>query len=211
MMNNHILHETQFEPLSLEEQKQRKYLEQQIQKAFYQAGLALQTIRDKKLYRSTHSTFEEYCHDRFGFTRRSAYYLIDAVKVVDNLKKCEPMVHILPVNERQCRTLKSLKPEQQREAWNLAISVANNQAPSGTIVKKVVNQIKTGKTPATDKENHNNRREGINYVRGVGVEWYVRVDEETWHQLKIYAEKVGTATLSGAIGRLLAVESAKNE
>jgi hypothetical protein len=64
---------TIFESLTLDEEKQRLHLERQIEKAFYQAGLALQILRDKKLYRSTHSSFEEYCHARFGFTRRSAY------------------------------------------------------------------------------------------------------------------------------------------
>ena len=45
--------------------------------------------------------------------------------------------------------------------------------------------------------------EGINYVPGVGVEWYVRVDEETWNKLDRYAKQIGTATLGNAIARLL--------
>ncbi|MGK7897738.1 MAG: hypothetical protein AB4372_30005 [Xenococcus sp. (in: cyanobacteria)] len=92
---------TILEPLTLEEESERLRLERQVEREFYQAGLALQKLRDKKLYRSTHKTFQEYCQDRFGFTKRSAYYLIDAVKIVDNLKKCEPLVHILPTSERQ--------------------------------------------------------------------------------------------------------------
>jgi hypothetical protein len=282
---------TVFEPLTLDEENERRHLERQIEKAFYQAGLALQALRDKKLYRSTHSSFEEYCHDRFGFTRRSAYYLIDAVEIIDNLKKCEPLVHIMPTNERQCRPLKSLKPEQQREAWSLALTVAKSKVPSGKIVEDIVNQIKTGNALTTQTKiknknsifssNRNNYQaepqrefvslknptigqrvrisnkhplfpqelvtitqlpnnrsaivefsnhtrelidlkdlerqrivdkngrvsrpsEGINYIQGVGVEWYVRVDEETWKKLNTYAEKIGTATLGGAIARLLA-------
>ena len=48
--------------------------------------------------------------------------------------------------------------------------------------------------------------EGVNYVQGVGVEWYVRVDEETWQKLDRYAKKIGTTTLGGAISRLLESE-----
>ena len=48
--------------------------------------------------------------------------------------------------------------------------------------------------------------EGVNYVQGVGVEWYVRVDEQTWQKLNLYAKKIGTATLGGAITRLLESE-----
>ena len=56
--------------LSTIEQQEREHLERQVEKAFYEAGKGLRTLRDKKLYRSTHKTFEEYCRDRFGFERR---------------------------------------------------------------------------------------------------------------------------------------------
>ncbi len=204
---------TILEPLTLEEESELLRLERQVERAFYQAGLALQTLRDKKLYRSTHKTFQEYCQDRFGFTRRSAYYLIDAVKIVDNLKKCEPLVHILPTNERQCRSLKSLKPAQQREVWNQAVAKAKGKVPSGKIVTEIVNQLKN-KSSYSNKDLEKQRMldkngkvstpsEGVNYVPGVGIEWYIRVDEETWNKLNRYAEKIGTATLGSAINLLL--------
>ncbi len=64
-----------------------------MERAFHEAGKALLELRDRRLYRSTHKTFEEYCKDRFGYSRRQPYYLIDAAAVVDNLsEKCEPLV-----------------------------------------------------------------------------------------------------------------------
>lgn len=42
------------------------------------AGEALATIRDERLYRLTHSTFEAYVTDRWGFSRATAYRMIDA-------------------------------------------------------------------------------------------------------------------------------------
>lgn len=42
------------------------------------AGEALATIRDEKLYRRTHSTFEAYVEDRFGVSRSTAYRMIEA-------------------------------------------------------------------------------------------------------------------------------------
>ncbi|WP_396019828.1 MULTISPECIES: hypothetical protein [Nostocaceae] len=47
-------------------------------------------LRDRRLYRSTHTTFEEYCRDRFGFERRHPYRLIEAAVVVDNLMQMCP-------------------------------------------------------------------------------------------------------------------------
>ena len=152
-----------FEPLTLEEESERLRLERQVERAFYQAGLALQTLRDQKLYRSTHKTFQEYCQDRFGFTRRKSDYLIAAVEIVDNLsenncsqlsqeqsktssplfsQKREPLVLIFPTNERQCRPLKSLEPAQQRTAWSKAVEKASGRVPSAKIVKEVVKQLK---------------------------------------------------------------------
>ncbi|MEM9274628.1 MAG: hypothetical protein AAGA80_16945 [Cyanobacteria bacterium P01_F01_bin.143] len=48
--------------------------------------------------------------------------------------------------------------------------------------------------------------EGPNYTPGSGIEWYVRVDEETWRRLDRYAKKVGTATMGNAIALLLESE-----
>lgn len=42
------------------------------------AGEALATIRDERLYRLTHATFEAYCAERWGFSRATAYRMIDA-------------------------------------------------------------------------------------------------------------------------------------
>lgn len=45
------------------------------------AGEALATIRDEKLYRRTHSTFEAYVEARFGVSRSTAYRMIEAASV----------------------------------------------------------------------------------------------------------------------------------
>lgn len=49
---------------------------------FVEVGRALMEIRDAKLYRASHKTFEHYCDDRWKFTRQRAYQLIDQARVV---------------------------------------------------------------------------------------------------------------------------------
>ncbi|MHC5746932.1 MAG: hypothetical protein ACYTXT_34635 [Nostoc sp.] len=56
-----------------------------MERAFFEAGKALAELRDRRLYRSTHKTFEEYCCSRFGYTHRHVNYLIAASNVVDNI------------------------------------------------------------------------------------------------------------------------------
>jgi hypothetical protein len=89
--------------------------------AFYEIGCALMEIRDKGLYRDVlgFETFEAYCKARWDFSKRHVYRLIDSANVVDTVKS-DPMGHF-PDNERQCRPLTKLEPDQQRIAWQQAV------------------------------------------------------------------------------------------
>ena len=66
-------------------------------KTFVDVGSALLAIRDRRLYRENHNTFDEYCQQRWGMQRAHAYRMIESAKVVGNLS---PMGDILPQNER---------------------------------------------------------------------------------------------------------------
>ena len=83
---------------------------------FYEVDNALLEIRDKRLYRAMHKTFEEYCRERWGMSRRNANYLISSTEVIGNLGTMGPN---LPTSERVVRPLTSLPPEKQREAYQL--------------------------------------------------------------------------------------------
>jgi DNA N-6-adenine-methyltransferase (Dam) len=48
---------------------------------FVEVGRALESIRDKKLYRETHGTFEHYLRERWGMSRAHAYRQIEAAGV----------------------------------------------------------------------------------------------------------------------------------
>jgi len=144
--------------LTEEEQSDRLHLERKVERAFFEAGKALIELRDRRLYRSTHPTFEEYCKERFGFERRHPYRLIEAAGVVDNLiKMCPNWTHfeidddpatvhsdqrqILPTSEGQVRPLTKLEPQEQQEVWLTAVEVAGGKVPTGRIVKDVVQRI----------------------------------------------------------------------
>ncbi|MHC0068592.1 hypothetical protein ACWATR_37980 [Nostoc sp. UIC 10890] len=128
--------------LTEEEQRDRLHLERKVERAFFEAGKALAELRDRRLYRSTHKTFEEYCRDRFGHSRRQSYLLMDAAVVFDNLlEKCDPLDHILPTNERQVRPMTKLEPQEQQEVWVKAVEQAGGKVPPARIVKNVVQQI----------------------------------------------------------------------
>ncbi|RCJ40945.1 hypothetical protein A6770_36885 [Nostoc minutum NIES-26] len=146
------------EELTQQEQSDRAALEQKVETAFYEAGCALRELRDRRLYRSTHKTFEEYCKDRFGFERRHPYRLIEAAGVVENLKKMCPNwtqndvsktvtvetvgIPILPTSEGQVRPLTTLEPQEQQKAWQQAVEAVGGKVPTGRVVKDVVDKIR---------------------------------------------------------------------
>lgn len=144
------------EQLTQDEQRDRQRLEIGVEQAFYQAGKALAELRSRRLYRSTHKTFEAYCQDRFGFTRRHSDYLIAGAEVVEELRQIRTFPaqnqfnrnlrrnrsQILPTKLEQVKPLTSLKPDQWRLAWNKAVEKANGKVPSGRIVQGIVEQLK---------------------------------------------------------------------
>ncbi|MEH1920158.1 hypothetical protein [Nostoc sp.] len=127
--------------LTQEEQSDRLHLERKVERAFFEAGKALIELRDRRLYRSTHKTFDEYCLDRFGYNRSRSYQLVDAAVVVDNLQKCPQFVDILPTAEGQVRPMTKLEPQEQQEVWLRAVELAGGKVPTGRIVKDVVQRI----------------------------------------------------------------------
>jgi len=88
---------------------------------FVQVGEALVEIRESRLYRDGHPTFEAYCRQRWGFSRKRAYDLTAAAEAVGALS---PMGDIpLPRSERVARELAPLRsdPPAMREAWSAAV------------------------------------------------------------------------------------------
>jgi hypothetical protein len=145
------------EPLSEREQKLLTQLEAEIEqnlKGFKRVGYALMVIRDQRLYRINHDTFEDYCREIWDLGRPRAYQLIDSYTVIQNLSpmgdkmstmvdKNQPAFDILPENERQARPLTILTPDQQIAAWQMVIAAANEQGGKITadLVQRCINTL----------------------------------------------------------------------
>jgi hypothetical protein len=111
---------------------------------FYEIALALAELNRRRLYRSTHRTFESYCNS-FGLGCRYVYRLIAACEVFNNLAQMYSIGHgeqILPTKERQIRPLIGFSPEQQCEIWQEAVTLACGQ-PTSRIVENIVQHKKS--------------------------------------------------------------------
>ena len=79
--------------------------------AFAAAGKALQVIRDARLYRDTHPTFEDYLRARWDMSRAQAYRLIDAWPLAEILSPIGDKI-----TESQIRELLPVAAEHGQDA-----------------------------------------------------------------------------------------------
>jgi hypothetical protein len=155
-------------PLTERETDQLTRCEAVIQEGmetFWKVGTALSNIRDSRLYRRTHRTFEDYCQERWDIKKSSAYRLMGAVDVINNLASNNvhqdenspigetPRSGVLPENEAQVRPLTTLPADQQPVAWERAQEIAreSDQPITAGVVQQAVDEIKPPK-PAVKVE-----------------------------------------------------------
>lgn len=84
--------------------------------SFSKAGDALVDIRDNRLYRETHGTFDDYCRERWEMSKSQANRLIAAATVMHNIVKVKESKDIAEhLTESAVRPLTSLTPAQQQK------------------------------------------------------------------------------------------------
>lgn len=134
---------SELEAISIDESKRFIALEVIIEKGrktFIEVGEALAEIRDSKLYRIEHKTFEDYCVKKWGFTRMQASRLIAGAEVCNQLVTIGAQV--FPQTESQARPLARLAtPEKKAEAFAKAIQDSPTGTPTAKEVESAVRTI----------------------------------------------------------------------
>lgn len=104
-------------------------------KTFREVGAALTEIRDARLYRGTHDTFEDYLSARWAMQRAQAYRLIEASAVVGGLSPIGDTP--LPATESQARELARVAPERRDEVWREAVALNGGQPAPARLIEDV--------------------------------------------------------------------------
>lgn len=94
---------------------------------FYAVGDALMIIRQERLYRATHATFDAYCRERWNMSRQRAAQLIGAAESAAVLSTS---VDISGVTEYQLRPIAMLASAQQPIAFERAQQIAADRGES---------------------------------------------------------------------------------
>ena len=95
-------------PLDAAERRQLATLEKTIERnagAVFEFGRALREIRDGRLYRATHSSFEMYCADRWGISKSDGHRQIQAATLFEAAQPIAAKLGIALTCESQMRPL----------------------------------------------------------------------------------------------------------
>jgi hypothetical protein len=143
---------TERKKLSDEEQAELEQLEAEIQDCLdrygFNLGRKLKIIRDKRLYRQNHDTFDDYCKKRWDFGARNATYKISAVEVYDNLaahyngqnyqNRKNFSDFVLPANTSQAGELADLSFAEQIIVWEYVVEKYSEKK----ITQKAIQRMK---------------------------------------------------------------------
>ena len=107
-----------------------------------EVGMAMKAIRDNKLYKGQHETFELYVKNRWECSKTRAYQLIEAAEVDANLSTIVDKSD-LPQMESQLREVGKAPPEMQAEVVKKAVEKAaeENRKPTAKDYKEAVKQV----------------------------------------------------------------------
>lgn len=151
------------------EQARLRECEKTIEKGlatFIEVGEALAEIRDKRLYRDSHKTFQAYCKDRWGHNKEWANRLISAADTVQTtvqtsvqnesqrIQKVAPPAEVNEAdlvfpkvsNERQARELGKVPAAKRSEvleesATNGEVTAASIRKAAATLTDEVGDEI----------------------------------------------------------------------
>lgn len=169
------------EVLTANEQADLDRLEALVNGAFHEIGQAWAEIRDRRLYRAQYHTFEEYCADYWGKSKTQVNRLISAAAVVENLT---PMGVRLPSNERQCRPLTTLEPEQQAEVW--VETLQRTSQPTAKDVQETIDRVQQrgnitpGSKVRVVEGEHAGKEVEVKKAENGGKVVYANVNDETY-------------------------------
>ena len=148
--------------LNSAEQEQLNLCETIIEKGyntFIEVGNALFDIRNNKLYREKHSTFEEYCKQKWQIKRQRAYELMDAASIVNTLSEISDknsdefkVSQNINIRESHAVALGKVPEEMRNLVWQ---KVVDNQKENGkTITAKSIQFVYSQEKNGLDENNH---------------------------------------------------------
>lgn len=126
--------------LTVRDRSKLQACEQDIDKGGTLIVKALTVIRDERLYRDTHDTFEDYCVERWGMRRDYADKLIAHGKVLANLEAAFH-TNCMEITEGATRQIRDLEPEEQVKVVDSVVK--DGKKPTAKAVAEKKEELKS--------------------------------------------------------------------
>lgn len=118
-------------------------------KSFLDVGQALTEIRDSRLYKGTHDTFEDYCRERWNLSRPRAYEMIGAAEVVSGMPDTAAPI----TSARQATELAKVPELERAEVWQETVERTNGK-PTAAAVREVTEEQRKRAAEQRDAREH---------------------------------------------------------
>ena len=113
--------------------------------AWYNVGCAIWEIRERKLYKPDYKTFEEYCKERWGWSRRHCDQVASASRIIQLLPDAKTRTAV-PISRAAATELGKV-PEEERPA---VIAEASKATPKGKTISSMA--IRSATPPPKKKQ-----------------------------------------------------------
>ncbi len=127
------------EPLSKDERHQLATLKKTIERTIrstFEFGAALREIRDRRLYRETHSSFETFMADEFGISKGDAHRQIQCATKFETVQPIAEKLGITIANPSQMRPLFKVEDRDLPDVLKRAKRDAGNQRLTADVLAK---------------------------------------------------------------------------
>lgn len=120
--------------------------------AFWAAGKALQIIRDARLYRESHKTFDDYCDERWSMNRQYADKLIRAWPIAEALYAKQGSPALTPIGVKKLNQAQVWELVPVAESWDVdtatfvydTVVEIDGQAVTAAVLKGAVKALPKG-------------------------------------------------------------------
>ncbi len=173
---------------------------------FKDAGHALIAIRDGRLYRQEHATFEDYCRMRWEMSKTQANRLIAAAKIVDNITSVKESKDIVEhLTESAVRPLAALNPAQQRKVIAAVVKKAPASIDGRGVTAKLVQSIARETVPSAFKKVKANGRKPALNASDLIRRSEVLGQLNTWEKAQMAAGKFSKLTPQAVLSAVRAI------
>jgi hypothetical protein len=133
-------------PLTSQEKTRKRELEQIVEnglETFLRVGASLCELRNRRLYRTSHATFADYCRDRFHLHRSAVDGLIRSSQTAETL--LEAGIELPPdTNPTSLRSISALPGDDSLKTacWQLAQRLSPARTPPQPLVSKLCRLVR---------------------------------------------------------------------